>query len=58
MRNIDNGDGAHVEYSIPPEIKKQIPVYFYIAFAGELFSIYGGGAFTGYAISGSRRRIC
>lgn len=41
MPIIDNGDGAHVEYSIPPEIKKQIPVYFYIAFAGELFSVYG-----------------
>lgn len=41
MPIIDNRDGAHVEYSIPPEIKNQIPVYFYIAFAGELFSIYG-----------------
>ena len=34
-------DPARTLYSIPPKIKDQIPDYFYIAFAGELFSVYG-----------------
>lgn len=34
-------DGDHIEYCIPPEIKERIPDYFYTAFAGELFSVYG-----------------
>ena len=41
MPIIDNGDGAHVEYIIPPKIKDRIPDYFYTAFAGKLFSVYG-----------------
>ena len=41
MPIIDKGEGTHVEYSIPQKIKDQIPEYFYIAFAGEIFSVYG-----------------
>ena len=32
-------------YKIPKEIDDKIPEYFYYAFAGELFSIYGPGLF-------------
>ena len=41
MPVVDHGDGVRVEYEIPREIKDRIPPYFYIALAGELFSIYG-----------------
>lgn len=38
---IDHGEGYCIEYQIPTEIKDRIPDYFYIALAGELFSIFG-----------------
>ena len=41
MPVVDHGDGVHVEYSIPEEIRNKIPDYFYTALAGELFSVFG-----------------
>lgn len=34
------------EYQIPEEILGRIPEYFYAAFAGELFALYGPSAFV------------
>ena len=38
---VENGTGTRIEYQIPKEIQERIPDYFYTAFAGELFSVYG-----------------
>lgn len=41
MPIIEDGDDVRVEYSIPKDIKDNIPDYFYYAMAGELVSIFG-----------------
>lgn len=44
MPIVGEGSNVHVEYSIPEEIKREIPDAFYIALAGELFSVFGAVA--------------
>lgn len=41
MPVVGNGQGVHIEYNIPDEIKSRIPQCFYSAFAGELCSVFG-----------------
>ena len=41
MPIINNDGKVSVVYQIPPEIKQKISDYFYIAFAGELHSVFG-----------------
>lgn len=45
MPIIDNDGDVSVIYEIPQNIKDKIPEYFYLAFAGELFSVFGIGTF-------------
>lgn len=47
---------GHIDYEIPDDIKGRIPEHFYIAMAGELFSVYGPEAFdliNGYNVDGN-----
>ena len=41
MPIVGNGKNTHIEYQIPEKIKNNIPQHFYIAFAGELCSVFG-----------------
>ncbi len=41
MPIIGDGENVSIEYKIPDEIGNKIPPYFYAAFAGELFSVFG-----------------
>lgn len=41
MPIVGNGKNTHIEYQIPEKIKNKIPQHFYIAFAGELCSVFG-----------------
>ena len=38
---MDDEEGNRVEYQIPKKLRDRIPDYFYTAFAGELFSVFG-----------------
>ena len=44
MPIVNNEGNVSVVYHIPLEIKQKIPDYFYIAFAGELHSVFGSWA--------------
>lgn len=41
MPIVGNGENPRIEYKIPEKIKSKIPQHFYIAFAGELCSVFG-----------------
>lgn len=45
MPIVKDGNGVAIEYHIPQDVKAKIPDYFYFAFAGELFSVFGLEAF-------------
>lgn len=45
MPIIEDGDDTSATYHIPEDINARIPDYFYFAFAGELFGVFGLDAF-------------
>ena len=44
MPIVGEGNDVRIKYSILEEIKREIPDAFYVAFAGELFSVFGSVA--------------
>ena len=41
MAIVEKNGSTFVEYEIPKDVDARIPEYFYMALAGELFSIFG-----------------